>query len=57
MRYNLLSFVCILFLDAMKRQMNEFSWTHGVPIVKNKKMKIVMYDEAIVTSEDIDTYA
>ena len=38
-RYNLLRFVNILFLDAMKRQMNEFSWPCIAYVVNNLEIK------------------
>ena len=35
MYYNLLRFGSIIFLDAMKGQLNEFSWPFITPVIRN----------------------
>ena len=55
-RYNLLRYGSIYFLDAMKRQMHEFYWPYIALMLNSQEMKTVMCSKAIVTSDDIDTY-
>ena len=45
-----------MFLDAQKRQMNKMCWPYIGPVVMNNEYQVRQCSEAIVTSEDIDTY-
>ena len=56
MRLNLLRNSSIMFLDAQKRQMNKMGWPYIGPVVMNNEFHVQPCCEAIVTSEDIDTY-
>ena len=56
MRYNLRRYAHILFLDCQKRQMNKIHWPYIGPAIINNEMRVSVTAEAIVTSEDIDTY-
>ena len=56
MRYNLLRYSRVLFLDAQKRQMNIMGWPYIGPVVINNEYHVTTCYEAIVTSEDIETY-
>ena len=44
-------------LDMQHRQHNKHNWPYYGPIVKTSDMSIGMICEAIVISEDIDSYA
>ena len=57
MRQNLLRYSSIMFLDAQKRQMNKMGWPYIGPVIINNKRRVQTCCEAIVTSEDIDTYS
>ncbi len=56
MRYCLLRYGNIMFLDGQKRRYNKMNWPYIGPIIKNSNNGISVVSEAIVTSEDIDTY-
>ena len=56
MRYNLVRYGNIMFLDSQKRQYNRHGWPYIGPVVKTNENKIAVACEAIVTSENIDTY-
>ena len=56
MRYNLRRYGNIMFLDSQKRQYNRHGWPYIAPVIKNNENKIAVTCEAIVTSENIDTY-
>ena len=56
MRYNLLRYGNIMFLDGQKRRYNNLDWPYIGPVIKNSDNRIGVTCEAIVTSEDIDTY-
>ena len=56
MRYNLIRYGNIFFIDGQKRRFNTLSWPYIGPVVKNSENRNVVTCEAIVTSEDIDTY-
>ena len=56
MRYNLLRFGNIMFIDGQKRKYNQLNWPYIGPVVKNSDNRIGVTCEAIVTTEDIDTY-
>ena len=57
MRSNLLRYGYILFLDAQKRQHNEYNWPYIAPCIKDHENSIGLICESIVISEDLDTYA
>ena len=57
MRYNLIRYGNIIFLDAQKRKYNTLNWPYIGPVIKNSDNRIGVTCEAIVTSEDNDTYA
>ena len=56
MRYNLLRYGNILFLDGQKRRFNKLNWPYIGPVIKNSDNRIGVTCESIVTTEDIDTY-
>ena len=56
MRQSLLCYAQVSFLDAQKRQMNKMGWPYIGPVVMNNEFHVQTCCEAIVTSEDIDTY-
>ena len=56
MRYNLIRFGNIMFIDAQKRKYNKLNWPYIGPVIKNSDNRIGVTCEAIVTTEDIDTY-
>ena len=55
-RYNLIRFGNIIFLDAQKRQMNEFCWPYIGPVIKNGENKVGTVCESIVTGETLSFY-
>ena len=57
MRSNLVRFGDVLFLDAQKRQHNEYAWPYIGPCIKDHEMCIGVVCESIVISEDLYTYA
>ena len=56
MRYNLLRYGNIIFIDGQKRKYNKLNWPYIGPVIKNSDNRIGVTCEAIVTSEDLDTY-
>ena len=56
MRYCLLRYGSIMFLDGQKRRYNKMDWNYIRPIIKNNENGIGVFSEDIVTCEDIDTY-
>ena len=56
MRYNLLRYGNIIFIDGMKRQYNKLNWPYIGPVIKNSDNRIGVTCEAIVTTEDMETY-
>ena len=56
MRYNLLRYGNVMFIDGQKRKYNKLNWPYIGPVIKNSDNRIGVTCEAIVTSEDIDTY-
>ena len=56
MRYNLIRFGDIIFIDGQKRKYNKLNWPYIGPVIKNSDNHIGVTCEAIVTSEDNDTY-
>ena len=56
MRYNLIRFGDIIFIDGQKRKYNKLNWPYIGPVIKNSDGRIGVTCEAIVTTEDIDTY-
>ena len=56
MRYNLLRYGNIMFIDGQKRKYNKLNWPYIGPVIKNSDNRIGVTCEAIVTTEDIDTY-
>ena len=56
MRYNLLRFGNIFFIDGQKRKFNQLNWPYIGPVIKNSDNRIGVTCEAIVTAEDNDTY-
>ena len=56
MRYNLIRYGNIMFIDGQKRKYNKLNWPYIGPVIKNSDNRIGVTCEAIVTSEDIDTY-
>ena len=56
MRYNLLRYGDIMFLDSQKRQYNSSGWPYIGPVIKNSENKLGVTAEGIVTFEDIDMY-
>ena len=45
-----------MFIDAQKRKYNKLNWPYIGPVIKNSDNRIGVTCEAIVTTEDIDTY-
>ena len=56
MRYNLIRYGNIMFIDGQKRKYNRLNWPYIGPVIKNSDNRIGVTCEAIVTTEDIDTY-
>ena len=56
MRYNLIRYGNIMFIDGQKRKYNKLNWPYIGPVIKNSDNRIGVTCEAIVTTEDIDTY-
>ena len=56
MRYNLIRYGNIMFIDGQKRKYNKLNWPYIGPVVKNSDNRIGVTCEAIVTTEDTDTY-
>ena len=56
MRYNLLRYGNIMFIDGQKRNYNKLNWPYIGPCIRNSDNHVGVTCEAIVTSEDIDTY-
>ena len=56
MRYNLLRYGDIMFLDSQKRQYNSSGWPYIGPVIKNNENMLGVTSEGLVTSEDIDMY-
>ena len=56
MRYNLLRFGNIMFIDGQKRKLNKLNWPYIGPVIKNSDGRIGVTCEAIVTTENTDTY-
>ena len=56
MRYNLIRYSNIMFLDSQKRQYNRLGWPYIGPVVRTNENKTAVTAEAIVTSENVDTY-
>ena len=56
MRYNLLRYGNIMFLDGQKRRFNKLNWPYIGPVIKNGDNRIGVTCESIVTTEDIATY-
>ena len=56
MRYNLVRYGNIMFLDSQSRQYNRLGWPYIGPVVKTNQDKIAVACEGIVTSESIVTY-
>ena len=56
MRYNLLRYGDVMFIDAQKRKYNQLNWPYIGPCIKNSDNRVGVTCEAIVTSEDNDTY-
>ena len=55
MRYNLVRYGNIMFLDSQKRQYNRLGWPYIGPVIRTNENKIAVTAESIVISEDIDT--
>jgi len=56
MRYNLIRYGNIMFIDGQKRQLNKLNWPYIGPVIRNGDNRIGVTCKAIVTSEDNDTY-
>ena len=56
MRYNLIRYGNIMFIDGQKRKYNKLNWPYIGPCIRNSDNRVGVTCEAIVTSEDIDTY-
>ena len=56
MRYNWEQYGFCLFLDAMKRDLNNFKWPYISVVVIDSYEKVRCCCEAIVSSERIDAY-
>ena len=56
MRYNLLRYGNIIFLDGQKRRYNNLNWPYIGPVIKNSENRIGVTCESIVTTEDTETY-
>ena len=56
MRYNLLRYGNIIFIDCQKRMYNKLNWPYIGPCIKNSDNRVRVTCEDIVTSKDIDTY-
>ena len=56
LRYNLLRYGNIMFIDWQKRKYNKLNWPYIGPVIKNSDNCIGVTCNAIVTTEDTDTY-
>ena len=56
MRYNLIRCGNIIFIDGHKTNYNKLNWPYIGPCINNSDNRVGVTCEAIVTSEDNDTY-
>ena len=56
MRYNLIRYGNIIFIDGQKRKYNQLNWPYIGPCIRNSDNRVGVTCESIVTSEDNDTY-
>ena len=56
-RLNAIRYGDIISVDMQHRQHNNYNWPYFAPMISNSDMKIGVICEAIVITEDIETYA
>ena len=56
-RMNAIRYEEVIMIDMQNKQHNIQNWSYFAPVIKDMDMKVGVICEAIVISEDIDTYA